>query len=249
MQTEPSSEFIQSLARGLDVITAFSAERPEMTLSDVAQATGLTRASARRFLLTLTTLGYMQTDGRLFSLTPHVLRLGFSYLSALSLPDVARPHLERLSQRLGESTSASVLDGDDIVYVARVPVRRIMAVGITIGTRFPAVTTSMGRVLLAALPPAETDAAIEHSPQIDRDAVRRAVADAGTQGWCIVDQELEVGLRSAAAPLRRAGSVVGAINVSTSTATTTLERLRDEFVPALVETAAAISSDLERTGS
>src|SRR4051794_37198803 len=118
---EPSSQFVQSLARGLDVVKAFTAERPEMTLSDIARVTDLTRATARRFLLTLVELGYVRTDGKLFALTPRVLELGFSYLSGLSLPEVAQPHLEQLSRDLGESTSASVLDGGDIVYVARVP--------------------------------------------------------------------------------------------------------------------------------
>src|ERR1700712_1905056 len=130
-----------------------------MTLSEIATLTNLTRATARRFLLTLVEIGYMQTDGRLYSLTPRVLELGFSYLAALSLPEIAQPALEELSRATGESSSASVLDGDDIVYVARVAVRRIMSVSITVGTRFPAHSTSMGRVLLAGLAP---DALLSH---------------------------------------------------------------------------------------
>src|SRR3954465_6633270 len=157
------SYFVQSLERGLAVIRAFDAEHPELTLSDVARATGLTRAAARRFLLTLTDLGYVRSDGRLFMLTARVLELGYAYLSALSLPEVAEPHLEALVAEVRESSSLSVLDGDDIVYVARVPTSRIMRVAINVGTRFPAYATSMGRVQLAGLPEAELDAYLERA--------------------------------------------------------------------------------------
>lgn len=233
---EPSGQYVQSLARGLAVIRAFDADNPRMTLSELAARTGLTRATARRFLLTLVELGYVSTDGKLFALTPHVLELGFSYLSGLTLPEVAQPHLEALSRDLGESTSASVLDGDSIVYVARVPTRRIMNVAITIGTRFPARVTSMGRVLLAGRPENEWP-----------DDLRATLAQVREQGWALVDQELESGLRSIAAPLRGAdGSVVAAVNVSTSTTTTTLDQLLDDIRPRLVSTAAAISTDLQR---
>src|SRR3954463_15287934 len=148
---ERESYFVQSLERGLAVIRAFDAEHPELTLSDVARETGLTRAAARRFLLTLCDLGYVRSDGRQFSLTPRVLELGYAFLSSLSLTEVAEPHLERLVAEIHESSSVSVLDGDDIVYVARVPTSRIMRVSINVGTRFPAYATSMGRVLLAGL--------------------------------------------------------------------------------------------------
>src|SRR4051794_9823178 len=152
------SYFVQSLERGLAVIRAFDAEHPELTLSDVARSTGLTRAAARRFLLTLADLGYVRSDGRMFSLTARVLELGYAYLSSLSLPEVAEPHLERLVAEVRESSSVSVLDGDDIVYVARVPTSRIMTVAINVGTRFPAYATSMGRVLLAGLTDDEIEA-------------------------------------------------------------------------------------------
>src|SRR5215213_6492012 len=144
--------FVQSLERGLAVIRAFDEHNVELTLSDVARSTGLTRAASRRFLLTLADLGYVRTDGRMFRLSPRVLELGYAYLSSLTLPEVAAPHLERLVEEVHESSSMSVLDGDDIVYVARVPMARIMTVAINVGTRFPAYATSMGRVLLAALP-------------------------------------------------------------------------------------------------
>jgi len=236
MQPEPSGQYVQSLARGLAVIRAFDGENPRMTLSELAARTDLTRATARRFLLTLAELGYVATDGKLFSLTPRVLELGFSYLSGLSLPEIAQPHLEALSRELDESTSASVLDGDAIVYVARVPTRRIMNVGITIGTRFPANVTSMGRVLLAA-----------ESEDRWPDALRQVLANARTQGWAIVDQELEQGLRSIAAPLHSAdGTVVAAINVSSTTSSATLERITDEFRPALLRTAGHIDEALRQ---
>ncbi|MEQ1737237.1 MAG: helix-turn-helix domain-containing protein, partial [Rhodoglobus sp.] len=159
MEMAPSGQYVQSFARGLAVIRAFDGDNPRMTLSELAARAELTRATTRRFLLTLVQLGYVTTDGKWFELTPHVLELGFSYLSGLSIPEVAQPHLERLSRQLEESTSASVLDGDSIVYIARVPTRRIMNVSITIGTRFPAHITSMGRVLLAAQP--ETEWAVD----------------------------------------------------------------------------------------
>src|SRR5215475_14110378 len=142
-------EFVQSLARGLAVIRAFDEEHSDLTLSEVARITDLPRASVRRFLHTLVELGYMRTDGRRFSLRPKILELGYAYLSSLGLPEVAMPHLERLVERTHESSSVSVLDGDEVVYVARVPTKRIMRIAISVGTRFPAFATSMGRVMLA----------------------------------------------------------------------------------------------------
>jgi IclR family pca regulon transcriptional regulator len=245
--------FVQSLERGLSVIRSFHADVQKQSLSEVAASTGLTRATARRFLLTLVSLGYVRSDGKDFSLTPRVLELGFSYLSGLSLPAVAQPHLERLSRAVGESTSASVLDGDDIVYVARVPTRRIMSVQITIGTRFPAFATSMGRVLLAALPSAALDeylaalhpARFTASTVLERDGLAKAIGDVRTQGWALVDQELEVGLRSIAAPIYKGGTVVAAINVSTSAGVGTLDETVDGVLPVLLEASARISDDLE----
>lgn len=152
-----SKDFVRSLDRGLGVLRAFSAQTPAMSLSEVARRTGLTRAAARRLVLTLVELGYVRARGREFSLTPRVLDLGYSYLSSVSLPEVAEPHLERLVAEVGESSSVAVLDNDEIVYVARVPTSRIMTVAINVGTRFPAYATSMGRVLLAGLAKSELD--------------------------------------------------------------------------------------------
>ncbi len=242
-------EFVQSLARGLDVIVAFDAEHSTMTLSEAAVRAGLSRATARRFLLTLVGLGYVRYDGQRFALTPRVLRLGTSYLSGLGLPDVAQPHLEQLSTELQESTSAAVLDGDDIVYVARVSTRRIMTVGITVGTRFPAHATSMGRVLLAGLHAADLDgyfaradlSALTDRTVHDEAALRAILRDVAERGWALVDGELEVGLRSAAAPVRdAAGQVVAAVNVST---TATRDPMPGGHITALVACADAVSSD------
>jgi IclR family pca regulon transcriptional regulator len=250
---DPSGQYVQSLARGLSVIRAFDGEHAEMTLSDLARRTGLTRATSRRFLLTLVELGYVKTDGRLFSLTARVLELGFSYLSALSLPEIAQPHLEQLAASIHESTSASVLDGTDIVYVARVPTRRIMSVRINIGTRFPAYATSMGRVLLAGLPEAELN---EHLAGIDysaitshtvssRAALEEELSRVREQGWAMLDQELEDGLRSIAAPIRHGtGVVLAAINVSTTTNSHTVESIHENLLPPLLIAAENISHDL-----
>lgn len=248
-----SDQFVQSLARGLGVITAFDAEHDELTLSEVAARTNLSRAAARRFLLTLVELGFMRTDGSKFALTPQVLRLGSAYLSGLALPDVAQPHLEELSAEVGESTSLAVLDRDDIVYVARVATRRIMSVSITVGTRFPAFATSMGRVLLAGLDADTLANYLDHadlSPltpraRTDRAGLLALIHGVHERGWALVDQELERGLRSIAVPVHRHGVVVAAVNVSTSVHDDVeANTFADAVLPRLLHTAKAISSDL-----
>ena len=249
------STYVQSLARGLAVIRAFGAERPRLSLSDVARATDLTRASARRFLLTLESEGYVRARDGLFELTPRVLELGFSYLSAQSLPEVAQPHLEALSRAVGESSSASILDGWDVVYVARVPTRRIMSVGITIGTRFPAYVTSMGRVLLASLDAEGLETFLEGfhgeaftSRTITEPGALRAELDrVAAQGWSLIDGELETGLRALAVPVTRGTATVAAINVSMSATDEDAGIQALRILPALQDAAAAISRDLEMT--
>lgn len=246
--------YVQSLERGLAVIRAFDAGHPELTLSEVARICDLTRAAARRFLLTLVDLGYVRTDGRMFSLTPRVMELGYAFLSSLSLPEVAEPHLERLVAEVRESSSVSVLDGDDIVYVARVPTSRIMRVAINVGTRFPAYATSMGRVLVAALPDADVDAYLGRI-RLDRltartvptvAALRAELRLVREQGYAIVDQELEEGLRAVAAPIRdRTGVVVGAVNVSVQASRATVESMRRDLLPPLLAAAARIDADLK----
>jgi IclR family pca regulon transcriptional regulator len=254
--SELSRDFVQSLSRGLAVITVFGAERQKMTLSEVARLTDLTRATARRFLLTLVDLGYMRTDGKLFSLTPHVLNLGFSYLSGLSITEVAQPHVQELAAMVHESSSVAVLDGDDIVYVVRVPTRRIMAVAISVGTRFPAYATSMGRVLLASLPPEQLEAYLQRVDLVplttfsltDRTAFRHLLERVRTDGFALTDQELEVGLRSTAVPIRDGhGCVTAAINLSTQAARVSPEQMHDEMLPHLLETARRIEIDLRAT--
>ena len=252
------AHFVQSLERGLAVIRAFGADSPSLTLSEVARATGLTRAATRRFLLTLSDLGYVRTDGRRFELTARVLELGYAFLSSISLPEVAEPHLERLVAEVHESSSVSVLDGDDIVYVGRVPTSRIMRVSINVGTRFPAYATSMGRVMLAGMAPEELDAFLARaelrrlsSRTITSEARLRAELDrVRAQGWAMVDQELEEGLRSLAAPIRdRAGQVVAAVNLSAHASRTSLQALRRDLLPPLLATAERIEADLRVASS
>lgn len=244
---------VQSFVRGLAVIRCFDGDHPTLTLAQVAERTGLARATARRFLHTLVSMDYASTDGTEFRLTSRVLELGHSYLSSLSLPDIAQPRLEDLSRRIGESSSMSVLEGSDVVYVSRVPVRRIMAVSITIGTRFPATATSMGRVLLADLPAHELDAILDAgdlpapTPRTctSPDQLRAELQSVREQGFALVDQELEVGLRSVAAPVRTPGGrTVAAVNVSTRTEVHDLDDLHSRIIPELVATAATISDDL-----
>lgn len=250
---EASGDFVQSLARGLAVIRAFDGDNAQLSLSDVARRTDISRGAAGRFLRTLETLGYVRSNGRMFSLTPHVLELGFSYLSALSLPELVQPHLEELSRRVDESVSTAILDGTDIVYVARVPTRRIMSARITIGTRFPAYATSMGRVLLAGLAADERERRLQASSPTgltdrtitDPARLRAVIDDIAAQGWAMVDSELELGLRSIAVPVHgRDGSVVAAVNVSTAVTRVPEERVIGEYLPQLQATAREIDAEL-----
>jgi IclR family transcriptional regulator, pca regulon regulatory protein len=249
-----NSDFVQSLDRGLAVIRAFGPDRERLSLSDVARATGLTRAATRRFLLTLVKLGYMRSDGREFSLRPRVLELGYAYLSALGLPEVAAPHLEELVAQVRESSSISVLDGHHIVYVARVPTKRIMTVTISVGTRFPAYPTSMGRVLLAGMSPQDFEKYLGEAvlepftarTVTDPDRLRDIVREVAKHGYAIVDQELEEGLRAIAVPIRgSAGTVTAAINLSAHASRVSLTAMRSELLPALLETARRIEADLK----
>src|SRR5271165_5372206 len=236
------SDFVQSLDRGLAVIRAFGPGKERLSLSDVARETGLTRAAARRFLLTLVKLGYVRSDGREFSLRPRVLELGYAYLSGLAMPEIAAPHLEELVAKVRESSSISVLDGDHIVYVARVPTKRIMTVAISVGTRFPAYATSMGRVLLAGLTDEElsrflAEADIESFTSrtvTDPEQLREIVREVGRLGYSIVDQELEEGLRAIAAPIHGSGgAVTAAINLATHASRVSMAAMRSEMLPAL----------------
>lgn len=246
-------DYVSSLARGLEILRAFSRTRKRMTLSEVAAETGMTRAAARRFLLTLVREGYAETDGKLFDLTPQVLELGFSVISSIGIWDVARPFIKRLSEDIEESVSAAVLDGKDVVYVAGSQYHRVISVGVTVGSRLPAHCTATGRVLLSLHPEKEWDSLIKSldlkptTPQTvaTRTAFKKVLRTVRSQGWSLVDQELEIGLLSIAVPLyRRSGEVAGAINVGVPSLRATPERMIETILPALQETAANITASL-----
>lgn len=248
-------DFIEAIARGLDVIKAFGPGRPVMTLSEVATATGLARPTVRRILVTLETLGYVRPATGGFVLTPRVLDLGLAYVESMGLWDVARPHLERLVARTHQSSSIAQLDGSDIVYVARVAVPKIIALRVDIGTRFPAPSTSLGKVLLAALSDAELDEVLaqpsrsgvdaRHTPErAELDALLR---DVRAKGWALTDQELAPGIRSVAAPLRDgSGRVFAAMNVTVHAAETAVATLTGEYLPLLLQAAGEVSADFAR---
>ncbi len=247
----PGDGFVQSFARGLQVIRSFSASAPRQTLSEVAAATGLTRAGARRILLTLQTLGYVDSDGRFFFLTARILDLGFAYLSSMPIWNRAEPVMESLVAAVKESCSAAVLEGTDVVYVMRVPTHKIMRINVGIGSRLPAYCTSMGRVLLAALPEDELQRRLAASPiaaltrhtLTDPEAIAARIAQARRQGWCLVNQELEEGLISIAAPVTdRAGRVLAALNVSGQANRTSARKMQDSLLPPLLEAARRVSS-------
>ncbi|MFE0629625.1 IclR family transcriptional regulator C-terminal domain-containing protein [Streptomyces sp. NPDC058864] len=254
---ELGPEFVESLARGLAVLTAFGEGRGELPLTAVAEATGLARATARRSLITLEHLGYVASEGRLFRLTPHVLELGCAHLSRLTLPEIAQPHLIELVEAVHDSASMAVLSGEDIQYVARVPTVRIMSVNITLGTRFPAYATAMGRVLLAGLPERERAAHLGRTDftrltrytVTDAPHLARVLDQVTAEGHAMVSEELEEGLRSIAVPVRdRAGRVVAAINVSMHASRRSEEESRSGLLPPLMEAAARIGEDLRVVG-
>lgn len=252
-RSETGPDFIEALARGIDVIRAFTFRRGPMTLAEVAEATGLARPTVRRILLTLQELGYVRSEGPGWTLTPRVLELGTAYVHSLGLWDVARPHLEHLVSRTGESSSVAQLDGSDIVYVARVAVPKLIALAVTIGTRFPALQTSLGKVLLASLSGDEVDEVLAQPSRsgivahwqpsrAERDHVLREVR---ARGWALSDEHLAPGVRSAAVPLRDGdGAVVAAVNVTVHAAETPVEVLTEQHLPKLLEAAARISADL-----
>ena len=245
-------EFVEALARGLDVLACFDALHPRRTLSEVATATGLARPTARRLLLTLDELGYVRQHGGTFELLPRVMGLGVAYVSALGLWEVARPRMEWLVGRTGESSSMAQLDGSDIVYVARVSVPKIIALRVEVGTLFPAAPTSQGKVLLAGLDDAALDAVLalpSRSSVLPRRAWDTAelhdeLARVRARGWALADEELAAGVRSVAVPVRDgSGSVRAAMNVTVHAAETSTERLLDEYLPQLLRAASDVSAD------
>lgn len=246
-------EFVQGLQRGFAVVKAFSADARLLSVAEVAARTQLTRAVARRYLLTLQEMGYVVQRNSQFALTPRILDLGFTYLATIDVPNVAQPFMERVVQVLRESCSVAVLDGHDAVYVARVPAKRIMSINLVVGSRLPAHATSMGKVLLAHLPPAALDEYFATAPLprltkrtiCDEATLRRALQQARERGWAFADQESEDGVRTVAVPLfDRHMGVVAAMNVSGHAARVSMKELRDRYLPVLQEAATQISEAL-----
>jgi IclR family pca regulon transcriptional regulator len=244
-------DFVEALARGLDVLACFDADHRRMSLTDVATAAGLARPTARRLLLTLEELGFVRSADGLFSLTPKVLTLGMAYVGSLGLWDVARPHLEALVAATGESSSMAQLDGSDIVYVARVSVPKIIALRVDIGTRFPATQTSQGKVLLAALSPDELTATLAQPSRSGLPSGGRThehlcaeLTEVRARGWALADEELAPGVRSVAVPVRDgAGVVRAAMNVTVHAAETSTDVLVGEHLPRLLRTAGEVSAE------
>jgi IclR family pca regulon transcriptional regulator len=242
---------LQGLERGLAVIQAFNHETPSMTLSEVARRTDLPRATARRILLTLEGLGFVRCDGRRFALSPRVLSLGWSYLSSLNLWEIARPFMQDLSAEVEETCSACTLDLPDIVFVARVPSRRILMMSLGVGSRLPAYATAMGRVLLASLPDEQVAAHLRSAPleplthrtTTEPDRLLAIVRAVREQGFALVDEELELGLRSLSVPLRTMdGRTLAALNLCAAGARVSVEELHARHLPAMRRTACAIST-------
>jgi IclR family pca regulon transcriptional regulator len=249
------SGYVQSLERGLSVLRSFDADHQRMTITEVAHRTSLTRAAARRFLLTLRDLDYVSFDGRTFALRPTVLEVGYPYISALNVPAVATPYLNDLVTRVSASAFLSVLDEGNLFYVAQVPARRMLAVNLPVGTRVPAYATAMGQVLLAALPAYERRAYLEHTDftaltaktPADRRAVGAVLEAVYHDGYALGDEGLEMGLHAVAVPVTDGhGSVVTALGIATHSSPDGPDGLRDTFLPALLECSEAISAELGR---
>ncbi|WP_314173454.1 IclR family transcriptional regulator domain-containing protein [Streptomyces winkii] len=250
---DPDPDFIESIARGFDVIKAFDPHRPVMSLSEVATAAKLARPTARRILRTLESLGYVRAADAGFALTPRVLELGLTYVQGMGLWEVARTHMEQLVARTHESSSIAQLDGSDIVYVGRVAVPKIITLAVQIGTRFPAPATSLGKILLADLGEDELErtlaepsrAGVVAKWQPERAELDRVLRQVRARGWALTDEDLASGIRSIAAPLRDGtGRVVAAMNVTVHAAETSVETLTGEYLPLLRETASAVSAEL-----
>ena len=244
-----SADFVRSLARGLSVIKAFDRFTPAMTLSEVARKTGLPRAAAGRFLKTLVTLEYASFDGREYHLRPRVLELGMAYFSSFSFIEIANPILEAAARRAEEPCSMGVLDGTDLVYVARHTANRMMSISIALGNRYPAASTSLGRVLLGGLPDAELDSILEKAElrQVtplsvtDKARLREMIVKGRSDGYCTADGQLEVGIRSIAVPVRgRDGKVLAAVNMGVPATRHTMESLVSHLLPILREAASEI---------
>jgi IclR family transcriptional regulator, pca regulon regulatory protein len=243
-------DIMGGLAKGLQVIETFTAERPRQSIAEVSSASGLDRATARRCLLTLAHHGYAEYDGKFFTLRPRVLRLGTACLATMPLPQIVQPLLDHLSEKIEQSSSVSILDGAEIVYVARAARRRVMSIGLMPGSRLPAYCTSMGRVLLAALPEAQARTILQAQPlaartsltRTDPEAILNELAKVKEQGFAIIDQEVEIGLRSIAVPIRNAhGQTVAAMNVGVSAFDQSIEGLQSAFLGDLLALQASLA--------
>ncbi|MCW8885881.1 MAG: helix-turn-helix domain-containing protein [Cellvibrionaceae bacterium] len=245
-------DFLSTFARGLEVIKSFDTESPSMTLTDLAKKNGLSRASARRFLLTLQKLGYVSNEDKHFRLTAKILDLGYSYLSSLNFTETITPIMERVAHQLGESCSATVLDGQDVVYIARIPRRGLIPINLQIGARLPAYATSPGRVLLSALPGDQLERTLVETNfqkltpnTMTLEELRVEIEKVQQQGYAIVDQELELGMRAVAVPIYdRRHQVRFAMNVSSHVSSFTLDQIKEEFVPAMLQASSDMSEVL-----
>jgi len=246
--SDPS--FMTSLARGLAVVRAFSDSRKPQTIAQLSQKTGIPRAAVRRCLYTLQQLGYVDAELNNFSLRPKVLTLGYSYLSSTPLTVSSQPCLNNITRELGESSSLAVLDEGEVLYVARSAASRVMSVALNTGSRLPAYCTSLGRVMLAHLPPAELDAyfarvklrAMTEHTVVNQKRLREILAGVRRDGYAVIDEELEIGLRSIAVPVRGAsGQIVAALNVGAQAARVSVERMRQDFLPVLQRGAQELS--------
>lgn len=250
-EVSTGDHYVKSAEKTLSVLLAFTAESPQLSVTQVAEATSLTRAAARRFLLTLVDLGYLSTDGTQFSLTARVLDIGAGFLAGLNLPKVAQPHLNELAHELDESATLSILDEDDIVYIARASAPRLHTVTVNLGSRLPAWATSMGRVLVSDLPAADQQEFVDRTEiskftdrtVSSRQELSRELARIREQGWCLVSQELDEGLRGLAVPVRRGGATLAALNVSLHTSHLRGLSVEDDLVPRLQKVAVAIAED------
>lgn len=238
------TDIIGSLAKGLRVLECFDADRPRLAIVDVAEATGLDRATARRCLLTLHDAGYAEYDGKFFSLTPRVLRLGMGALATLPLPHIVQPWLDQLCDQIGQSCSVSILDDFEIVYIARAAQRRVMSIGLMPGSRLAAHCTSMGRVLLATLTQDELKAMLDEADLTPRtpnsitdpELVFNEIIKVGKQGYCVIDQEVELGLRSLAVPVYNArGKTVAALNIGMAAVQNEPHDLVDKYLSDLLK--------------
>lgn len=253
MKAAEDKDYVQSLERGLTVLLAFSDKHPRLTLGQLAGLTGLSRPTVRRLVLTLARLGYVREEGRAYALTPHVLALGYAFTSSLNLTELAQPLLEEVTEVTGHTCSMAALDGEDAVFLLRVPSRRAMAHLLLTGTRLPAFASAIGRVLLAGLPDNEIDSFLRNArfprltphTETDPDRLRARICQVRAQGWELVDQELEEGVRSFSAPVRASGTrVIAALGMSVPAGTVSIDEIHRAYLPPIIKAAKELSSRL-----